>query len=127
MDASKKGSTKPKRPRPIARKVDSKARPPARTVEGRENQLIEAAVNLAEKQLSDGTASAQVITHYLKLGTTRERLEKEKLANENELLIARKEALQSAKHIEDLYADAIVAMRKYSGTREEDNANDVED
>jgi hypothetical protein len=114
MDASKKGTIEPKR-----------RRPPARTPEARENQLVQAAVDLAEKQLSDGTASAQVITHFLKLATTKERLEKEKLSNENELLKAKTEALQSAKRIEELYANALNAMRAYGGTKEEED--DAED
>lgn len=88
---------------------------PALTPESRENQLISLAINLAEKQLLEGTASSQVITHYLKLGSTKERLEKEKLEKENELLRAKTEALQSAKHVEELYAEAIQAMRSYSG------------
>jgi len=113
----KKDTTEPKKSLP----------PPSRTVEGRENQLIQAAVDLAEKQLSNGTASSQVITHYLKLGSTKERLEKEKLARENELLRAKTEALQSAKRIEDLYANALNAMRAYGGTKEEDSVDDVED
>lgn len=112
MDASKKGTTKPK------------PRPPARTPEARENQLIQKAVDLAEKQLSEGTASAQVITHYLKLGSTKERLEKEKLARENELLRAKTEALQSAKRIEELYANALDAMRAYGGSKEEEDVDD---
>jgi len=116
MAASKKVTRQPK-----------KLPPPARTVEARENQLIQAAVDLAEKQLSDGTASAQVITHYLKLATTRERLEKEKLTNENELLRAKTEALQSAKKIEDLYAKALKAMSSYSGNREDGSVDDVEE
>lgn len=88
---------------------------PALTPEARENQLISLAVDLAEKQLIEGTASSQVISHYLKLGSTKERLEKEKLEEENKLLRARTEALQSAKRIEELYSNAISAMRKYSG------------
>lgn len=88
---------------------------PALTPEARENQMIALAVDLAEKQLMEGTASSQVITHYLKLGTTRERLEKELLAREVELKRAKTEALQSAKRIEELYTDAIKAMRKYGG------------
>jgi len=118
MDASKKGIVRPKR-----------RRPPARTPEARENQLIQAAVDLAEEQLSKGTASAQVITHYLKLGSTKERLEKEKLTNENLLLKAKTEALQSAKRIEELYSNALNAMRSYSGrVEEEDDAvNDNND
>lgn len=91
-------------------------RPPALTPEGRENQLISLAIDLAERQLAEGTASSQVITHYLKLGSTKERLEKEKLEKENELLKAKTEALQSAKHVEELYSNALDAMRKYSGS-----------
>lgn len=97
---------------------------PAQTLEARENQLISAAVDLAERQLLEGTASAQVIVHYLKLGSTKERLEKEKLQKENELLRAKAEALQSAKRVEELYADAISAMRAYSG---QDNDKEEDD
>lgn len=88
---------------------------PARNLQSRENQLISLAVDLAEKQLSEGTASSQVITHYLKLGSTKERLEKQKLVTENELLKAKTESLKSQKKIEDLYLNAIAAMRSYSG------------
>ena len=90
-------------------------RRPALTPEARENQLVSLAVDLAEKQLIEGTASSQVITHYLKLGSTRERLEKEKLEKENELLRARAEAIQAAKNSEEAYLNALNAMRKYSG------------
>lgn len=88
------------------------------TPEGRENQLISLAVDLAEKQLLEGTASAQVITHYLKLGTTKEKLEKEKLEAENELLRAKAENLSSQKRTEELYENAIKAMRVYVGVEE---------
>ena len=88
---------------------------PALSPEARENQLVSLAVDLAEEQLRNGTASSQVITHYLKLGSSREKLEKEKLTLENELTKAKTEAVGSAKHIEELYEQAIVAMRKYSG------------
>ena len=95
--------------------VEPKSARPASTPELRENQLISLAVDLAEKQLREGTASSQVITHYLKLGTTFSRLEKEKLQHENELLKARTKSLQSAERIEELYAEAIKQMRTYSG------------
>jgi len=90
-------------------------RPPATTPEGRENQLIAKAVDLAEKQLTEGSASAQVITHYLKLGSSREKLEQERLANENSLLVAKREAMASAARVEELYEAAIGAMRAYAG------------
>ncbi len=90
-------------------------RPPATTPEGRENQLISLAVDLAERQLAEGSASSQVISHYLKLGSSRERLEQERLANENDLLKAKKESMESAQRIEALYVEALNAMRSYSG------------
>ena len=93
---------------------------PALTPEAREGQLISLAVDLAEQQLRDGTASSQVITHYLKLGTTKERLEREKLEEENKLLRARTENLQSMKRTEELYAEALKAMRNYSGQGDPD-------
>ena len=88
---------------------------PALTPEARENQLIYLAIDLAEQQLRDGTASSQVITHYLKLGSTKEKLEKEILEKQKDLLIAKTEALQSSKRIEELYSEAISAMRNYGG------------
>ena len=98
---------------------------PALTPEARENQLIYLATNLAEQQLRDGTASSQVITHYLKLGSSKEKLEQEILMENKKLLTAKTEALQSAKRVEELYAEAITAMRKYSGHgNEEDEPED---
>lgn len=88
---------------------------PARTEEHRENQLVTLAIDLAEKQLIEGTASSQVITHYLKLGSSREKLEQERLHRENELLTSKVEMLASAKRVEELYASALDAMRAYSG------------
>lgn len=103
-----------------AKKGGKPMKPPARTPEARENQMIALAERLAEKQLAEGTASAQVITHYLKLGTTRERLEKEKLRRETELLSAKAEAMESAKRVEALYTQALSAMRSYSGQESPD-------
>lgn len=102
-------------------KFDRKIRP-ALTPEARENQLIALAIDRAEQQLLDGTASSQVITHYLKLGSTKERLEREKLERENELLRAKAESIQSAQRIEELYKNALDAMRNYRG--EGDSTND---
>lgn len=90
-------------------------RPPATTPESRENQMISLAVELAEKQLEAGTASAQVISHYLKLGSSREKLEQERLFRENELLSVKAEAIASAKRVEEMYAAALNAMRTYAG------------
>jgi hypothetical protein len=88
---------------------------PAISPEARENQMISLAETLAEQQLRDGTASSQVITHYLKLGSTKERIEREILERQKELITAKTEALQSAKRVEELYANAIAAMKRYSG------------
>lgn len=93
---------------------------PSLSPEARENQLIARAVDLAEQQLIDGTASSQVITHFLKLGSTKEKLEKEMMAEQKKLLEAKTEALQSQKQIESLYMNALNAMRTYSGNGRED-------
>ena len=100
-------------------------RPPATTPEARENQLIGHAVDLAERQLLDGTASAQILTHYLKLGSSREKLEQERLSRENDFLQVKMEAIASAKRVEELYSDALNAMRAYGG--HEQQVNDSEE
>lgn len=93
---------------------------PALTPEARENQLISLAVDLAEKQLMEGTASSQVITHYLKLGSTKDRIEKEILEKQKELISAKTQNLKSAQRIEELYTDALNAIRNYSGQGDSD-------
>lgn len=90
-------------------------RAPATTPEARENQLVALAVDLAERQLSDGTATSQVITHYLKIGTTKEKIEKEILLEQKKLLVAKTESIQSGKKVEELYKNALDAMKTYSG------------
>lgn len=103
-------------------------RQPATTEESRENQLVSLAIDLAEKQLEAGTASSQVITHYLKLGSTRERLEQERLHRENLLLDSKMELMASAKRVEELYGKALDAMRMYAGREvEEITAGDYDD
>lgn len=101
----------------VLRKEEARPRrrPPATTPEARENQLIELAVDLAEKQLIKGTASSQVIAHYLKLGSTKERIEKEILEQQKQLIQAKTDAIKSAKRVEELYTNALNAMRTYSG------------
>lgn len=95
---------------------------PALSPEARENQLVSYAVDLAEQQLLNGTASSQVITHYLKIGSTKERIEKEILEKQKDLLEAKTQALQSAQRVEELYANALTAMKSYSsgGSNDED-------
>ena len=94
---------------------------PALTPEARENQLISLAVDLAEKQLREGTASSQVITHYLKLGSTKERIEKEILEKQKDLIDAKTQNLKSIERQEQMYADALRAFRGYSGHGDEDD------
>lgn len=96
-------------------------RRPALTPEAKENQLISLAVDLAEKQLMEGTASSQVITHYLKLGSSEERIKREILERQKELITAKTEALQSQKRVEELYAEALKAMREYNGHGDPDD------
>lgn len=94
---------------------------PAQTVEARENQLISLAVDLAQKRLLDGTASSQVVTHFLKLGSTKERLEKEMMVEKKKLLKSKTEAIEAQKRVEELYAEALNAMKIYSGREEFDD------
>lgn len=98
----------------------SKKMRPALNPEARENQLISLAVDLAEQQLRDGTASSQVITHYLKLGSLKEKLEREKLMEENKLLKAKTESLQAMRKSDEAYLEAIKAFRNYSGKGDPD-------
>ena len=98
----------------------SRSMRPALSPEAREDQLIYLATNLVEERLRNGTASSQETTHFLKLGSTKNRLEMEKLEEENKLLRARTEALQSAKKTEELFEEAIKAMRSYSGHGDEE-------
>ena len=93
---------------------------PALTPEAREQQLIAKATNLAEKQLDEGTASSQVITHFLKLGTEKARLERQKLEHETELLKAKTQSIQAAKDFGEAYERAIKAMQFYSGNGDSD-------
>lgn len=88
---------------------------PALSPEARENQMIALAVDLAEKQLRDGSASSQVITHFLKLGTTKAELEKEKLRIENKKTEAQIKSIQSADEVKKVYEDALKAMKNYAG------------
>jgi putative cell wall-binding protein len=104
MAAVRKG-TEPVRPR----------RPPGKTPEAREKQLIALAVDVVEKQMRDGTASSQVLTHYLKLGSSREMLEQERLRHENELLQAKAEAMAEQKKMGEMYEKALTAMSIYQG------------
>jgi hypothetical protein len=87
----------------------------ATTPEGREQQLVGAAIDLAEKQIAAGTASAQVITHYLKLGSSREALEQERIRGEVELQKAKIEQMASSVRVEEMYREAMLAMRSYQG------------
>lgn len=93
---------------------------PALTPESREQQMIALAVDLVEQRLLNGTASSQETTHYLKLGSMKNKLEMEKLKRENELLAAKTKAVESGDRIEKLYKEAIAAMQRYSGHGEAD-------
>lgn len=99
-------------------KPDTPAYAPALTLEAREQQIGMLAIDLAEKQIREGTASSQVITHFLKIVSTREQLEKENVALKNELTKAKTEQIKQTKEIEKLYADAINALRRYGGESE---------
>lgn len=115
INTTMKGSDKVGKTRRISSSESIKKGRPALTPEARENQLISYAIDLAEQQLRDGTASSQVITHFLKLGSTKASLEKAKLEHETELLRAKKDAIQNSQHSEELYTQALEAMQTYKG------------
>lgn len=94
--------------------IDDSPIRPCLSPEAKESLMISLATDLAEKQLREGTASSQVIAHYLKLGSSKERLEKEILEKQKELISAKTEALHAAQRIEELYAHALDAMKSYS-------------
>ena len=108
-------------------KQEEKRIRPALTPESREDQLVALAINLAEKQLLEGTASAQVISHFLKIGSTKERIEKEILKEQKDLIKAKTEALKSEKRVEELYQEALDAMRRYAGQEINEREEDEED
>ena len=97
---------------------------PSLSPEARENQLISLAIDLVEQRLIDGTASSQETTHFLKLASTKARIEKEILEKQKELISAKTENLKSAQRIEELYSEAITAMRNYSGNGDPDEYNE---
>ena len=103
-----------------SREVSEERLPPGISPEEQEDECIALAVSLAAKQLRDGTAKAQVIQHYLKRSSLREQLEMEKLVHENELLKAKTEEIRSSARIEELYNQAMKAMRAYSGSDEDE-------
>lgn len=102
-------------------------RPPATTPEARENQMISLAYDLAEKQMREGTASAQVITSFLKLGSSREKLEQYRIEQENMLTAAKIEDLKAKASIEALYKDALRAMSSYQGNEPPKEPDEYDD
>lgn len=108
----------------MAARRERRVSAPAITVEGREQRIISMAMDLAEKQIREGTATSQVITHYLKMGSSREQLEQQRLEHENLLLQVKAEQLASAKKVEELYGKALSAMRTYSGQGNDEDEDD---
>lgn len=88
---------------------------PASTPEGRQAQIVAAAVDLAEQRILDGTASNQLLLHYIKIADPMRKIEEEILEKQKELIVAKTENLASQKKMEELYSEAIKAMTRYSG------------
>lgn len=101
--------------------------PPATTPEGRENQLVSLAMDLVEKRMREGTASAQETTHFLKLGSSRESLEQERLRHENKLTEAKIEDIRMRGNVEELYKDALAAMSAYKGEKPPESFDEYDD
>jgi hypothetical protein len=101
-------------------------RSPAKTPEERESMLVSMAMERAEQQIADGTASSQLLTHFVKLGSSREQLEQERLRNENEVLRKKVETMEAAVDVKNLMEEALQAFRGYSG-KSMDNEEDFYD
>lgn len=106
-------------PKKIPKPIKSNKVLPATTPEGQESRMIAMAYNVVEQQMMDGTVSAQVLTHFLKLATEKTKLEEERLKGDIELAKAKTETLKSAKRVEELYSKAIEVMKEYSGIDED--------
>lgn len=102
-------------------------RPTATTPQGRENQMINLAMNAVERRIREGTASAQELTHFLKLGSSREKLEQKRIAGEIELNVAKIQQIASIEEVKELYTNAMASMRRYSGDFSNDGVDDYED
>lgn len=102
-------------------------KPPARTPEARENQLINLAVDLAEEKLRNGTASSQIISLLLNLATTKTKLELEKSRSEIELKRAKVKEIENHDEIKELYKNAISAMKEYQGIEEYDEEDEYDE
>lgn len=113
-----------KKVRVVNKETPKKTIRPALTPEAEENQMISLAFDLAKQQLIDGTASSQVITHFLQLGSSKKKQETEIKELEKELLIAKTQNLKAAQASEELYAKVIKAMMVYSGNSQEDDEDD---
>lgn len=106
---------KKEKPRAITREF-----PPAETLEQKEEQMVLLSMERAEQQIRDGTASSQVLTHYLKIGSTKERLEKQILGEQKKLIVAKTEQIESQRRTDELFADAIAAFTRYSPSEDDD-------
>lgn len=103
-----------------------KRRRPPTTPEGNENHLVALAFEAVEKRIADGTASAQELVHFLKLGSSREKLEQKKLEQENKLLQEKTNNYASQARVEELYTKALDAMQSYSGNSRTDHADEYD-
>lgn len=110
----------------MGKRDGGRQKPPATTPEGRENQMVALAIDAVEKRIRNGTASAQELVHLMRLGSINARLERDILKQQKELMSAKTEAIQSQKRVEELYANALAAMKRYSGDQSETD-NDLYD
>lgn len=108
-------------------KESVRRQPPATTPEGREQQLVALAMDASEKRMRNGTASSQELVYHMRAGSPTTKLERQLLELQKELLVAKTEAIQSQKRVEELYSDALRAMRSYSGSPDNPGGDVYED
>lgn len=99
---------------------------PATTDEERETQLATLAYDLAEQRLRDGTASSQLIHDCMRLDARRDRLERDILEEQKKLIVAKTENIESSKKLEEVYLNAVAAMKRYQGISDDDEYSDVQ-
>lgn len=105
----------PRRKKVVDISTEASQKPPVTTIEDREDEMVALAVQLAERRLREGTATSQEIVHFLKLGSTKAKLEREKLIQENKLLEAKTDSIRQSREMMELYERAMEAMKSYSG------------
>jgi hypothetical protein len=122
-----KSTGKPKERQVQAKRIAKRRQAPGMTIQSREDQIIRLAYDLVEERILKKTATSQEVTEFIRLGSTKAQLERERLKQENALLVAKTQSLESQKRIEEMYAKAMKSFKKYSGQSDDEEVFEDED